>query len=168
MVEGLSERIKRAGKASVSNRRRAATSFTLSTAVFLLLAFSTDIPWHLQTLKSGVAYWDNALYNSVISLYLTGKFSFLLTLSYSIISGIVLTNFGTQLLRKNFNGRELGSLLPGFVATGCASCGVGLTAFLGVTGASIAPFGGNLFKLIGIILLLSAMYSLGDPETCKV
>lgn len=168
MVENFLNRIRRAGKASVSNRKRFASSVLLSTLVFLLLAFTTDIPWHLQTLESGVAYWDNALYNSVTSLYIAGYFSFTLTVAYSVISGITLTNFGIQLRDRNFAGRELGGIIPGFVATGCASCGVGLTAFLGITGASIAPFGGDLFKLGGLGLLVYAMYSLGDPDICEI
>jgi hypothetical protein len=168
MVADFLSRVKRAGRASVSSKTRLVSSFILSGLVFLLLAFTTALPWHLQTLGSGVAYWDNALYNSITSVYLGGVTSLLLTLSYSLISGMVLTNFGVQLLEKNFAGRELGGILPGFVATGCASCGVGFTAFLGITGASIAPFGGDLFKLGGITLLIYAMYSLGDPDICRI
>lgn len=168
MVENLTLRITRAIKASISGIGRLSTTIALSLTVFLLLAFTTDIPWHLETLKMGIGYWDQALLNGVTSVYLGGLLSLTLTTIYSILSGIVLTNFGVQLFEKNFAGKELGGILPGFVATGCASCGVGLTAFLGITGASIAPFGGDMFKLAGIILLLYALYHLGDPDICSI
>lgn len=168
MVEEVPDRLLRAGRAAFSGKKRALSSLFLSMLIFLLLALSTDIPWHLQTLQLGIGYWDEVLLNSVTEVYLGGLLSLILTLSYSLISGIVLTNFGIQLLNKNFAGRELGGILPGFVATGCASCGIGFTAFLGITGASIAPFGGDIFKLAGVILLIYALYSLGDPEICSI
>lgn len=168
MVEEISSRLYRAGKAALSSRKRFLSSLFFSTLVFLLLAFSTDIPWHMQTIQMGLEYWDEALLNSIIGVYLGGLNSLILTLSYSILSGVVLTNFGLQLFNKNFAGRELGGILPGFVATGCASCGIGFTTFLGLTGASIAPFGGDMFKLVGALLLIYAMYNLGDPEICSI
>ena len=163
------DRVGKAVRASTNNSYRKAGTLFFSALIFLLFAFTTDIPWHLQTLNDGISYWDDAFLNSVASIYIAGGFSFLLTLVYSIVSGFALTNIAIQLKNSRISGKGLGSILPGFVATGCASCGVGLASFVGLTGVAAAlPFHGDLFKIAGILLLFYALYDMGDPEICEV
>lgn len=162
-------RIRRSLEASLATGTRKASVVFFSVLVFLLLAFTTDIPWHLQTLQEGVQYWDNALHNAVMSIYLGGAFSLGLTVFYSITSGFALTSVLVHLRNLKLSGKGLGSILPGFVATGCASCGVGFASFVGLTSVAAAlPFQGDLFKLGGIALLLYALHDMGDPEICEL
>lgn len=163
-----SNRLKRSVKTSIRGKKRKASTALFSALIFLLFAFTTDIPWHLQTLEAGIQYWDNALLNGITSIYLGGIFSLILTVTYSLISSIVLTNVFVQLKNSRISGKGLGSILPGFVATGCASCGVGLAGFIGLTGVATAlPFQGDLLKAGGLMLLIYALYEMGDSGTCE-
>ena len=165
----VSNRLKRTVRQSIRGKKRKAAAAFFSSVIFLLFAFTTDIPWHLQTLESGISYWDNAFWNGVVSIYLGGAFSFVLTAIYSVVSGIVLTNVVVQLKNSRISGKGIGSILPGFVATGCASCGVGLASFVGLTGIAAAlPFQGDLVKVVGLALLIYALYEIGNPDICEV
>jgi len=171
MVDGqkISNRLNRSVKTSIKGNYRKASAVLFSALIFLLFAFTTDIPWHLQTVEAGIQYWDNAFFNSVTSVYVGGAFSFVLTIVYSLLSGIVLTNVSVQLKNNRISGKGLGSLLPGFVATGCASCGVGLAGFVGLTGVATAlPFQGDLLKIGGLMLLVYALYEMGDSDICEI
>ena len=168
-LDRYTNRVVRSLQASVSNNYRILATLLFSTFIFLIFAFTTDIPWHLQTLGEGIHYWDNAVYNGVTSIYLGGTFSLVLTTIYSIVSGFALTNIAVQLKNLNVAGKGIGSILPGFIATGCASCGVGLASFVGLTGVAAAlPFQGDLVKVGGLILLFYALYEMGDPDVCEV
>jgi hypothetical protein len=60
-----------------------------------------------------------------------------------------------------------GAFLPGFLVAGCASCGVGLLAAFGFTGALAAlPFNGNLVKLGGILVMTGLLHRSGNPKVC--
>lgn len=163
------ERLRRSVRALTSNSYRKMSVITFSVLVFLTLAFTTDIPWHLQTLGEGINYWDNAALNAVSSVYLAGIFSFILAIVYSIVSGLALTSIALQLKNSKISGKGIGSILPGFVATGCASCGVGLTGVIGLTGIAAAlPFQGDLLKIGALMLLIYALYDMGDPDVCEL
>lgn len=172
MVELDSERfnrLERSVKASTSNSFRKLSVAFFSVFIFLIFAFTTDIPWHLQTFRESIFYWDNAILNGILNIYIGGVFSFGLTVIYSIVSGLVLTGIAVQLKYSRVSGKSFSSILPGLFATGCASCGVGLASFIGLTGVAAAlPFQGDLLKLAGLALLVYALHDIGDPETCKV
>lgn len=149
-------------------KSRLATLIT-SSIVFMLLAFSTDIRWHLQTIQNGIPYWDDALLNSIISLSLGGSFTVTLSIIYALLTGAVLTSIGIQLLNRNIAFKGVGSVIPGFLATGCASCGLGLTGLFGFAGATaLLPFNGDLLKILSIILLIYALHELGKSPVCRV
>ncbi len=161
-------RVFRALKASTSNYYRIAGVLLFSIMIFLVFAFTTDIPWHLQTLESGFQYWDDAFLNGVAGIYIGGSMTFLLTILYSVTGGFALTNMIVQLRYRGVATKGLGGLLPGFVATGCASCGVGVIGMLGISGAAaVFPLGGDLFKLGGILIMVYSLYEFGDPEICE-
>lgn len=166
---GKFNRLRRSVRASTSNSYRKLSVTIFSVLIFLLLAFTTDIPWHLQTLREGIFYWDNAVLNGISNIYIGGIFSFGLTVIYSLVSGLALTSIAVQLKNSRVSGKGLGSILPGFIATGCASCGVGLTGIIGLTGVAAAlPFQGDLLKIGGLILLFYALYGFGDPDVCEL
>lgn len=169
MVDISRQKIYTAYRSSFKNRTRKLSVLSISIFTFLLFGFTTGINWHLETIALGLQYLDEVILNSITGVVLGGKVSLLLTAVYSVLTGIVITNFGVQLAMSNFQGEKLGSILPGFVATGCASCGIGLGGILGFTGAAaLFPFQGDLFKLAGIMLLLYAMNEFGDPEICSI
>jgi hypothetical protein len=61
--------------------------------------------------------------------------------------------------------RGILSLVPGIVVAGCAGCGIGLLSLVGITGlATVFPFSGNLVRVLGIILIVVLITSLGNPE----
>lgn len=54
-----------------------------------------------------------------------------------------------------------GSSLLGIVGSGCASCGLSILAFLGLSGAiAYLPFRGIELSIIAIVLLIVSLYSL--------
>ena len=107
--------------------------------------------------------------NSIVSVYIAGPVSFSLAVLYAILSGIIIVNIIVQLTNRNLVGKSLGAVIPGFVATGCASCGIGVLGLMGLTGAAASlPFNGDLFKVAGIILLIYSLHKLGDPEICRI
>lgn len=169
MVEEVLQNIKRGFLTGFSNRKRTLSTLSLSIFLFLIMAFATDAPWHLQTLEQGLSFWDDAFLNAVASMRIKGSYSVPLNTVYALLSGAVLTSFGANLSAGEFRGGELGSLIPGFVATGCASCGVGLTGFIGLAGvAASLPFNGLFVKFAGLSLLIYALYSFGKPDRCVI
>lgn len=79
-----------------------------------------------------------------------------------------MTNTAIQLKRDRFNLNSLGAL-PGFLAGGCASCGVGVLSILGFGGVLASmPFGGNLLRFSGVLLLIALIVRTGNPDTCKI
>lgn len=169
MVGKIVENLRRGFLTGFSDRKRTLSTLTLSVLVFLIMAFATDVPWHLETLGRGTGYWDDAFLNAIASMRLSGGHALPLNAAYALLSGTVLTSFGAALRSGRFAGGELSSIIPGFVATGCASCGVGLAGIIGLTGlAASLPFEGTLVRVTGILLLLYALQSFGKPDKCAI
>lgn len=169
MVKEIIKNLKKGFQTGFSSRYRVLSTLVLSVFVFLLMVLSTDVPWHLETLRGGLSYWDDAFLNGVASMQISGLHTVPLNILYAMLSGTVLTSFGTSLSSGKLASKELGSVLPGFLATGCASCGVGLAGVIGVTGlAATLPFEGTLVKVAGILLLLYALQSFGKSDVCAI
>lgn len=169
MVALRIENLKKGFYTGFSSQTRIFSTAVLSTAVFLLMVLSTDVPWHLETLERGLSYWDNAFLNGIASMQISGVYAVPLNVLYALLSGTVLTSFGASLSSGKLASKELGSILPGFVATGCASCGVGLAGIIGVAGvAATLPFEGTLVKAFGLLLLVYALHSFGKSDTCSI
>lgn len=156
-------------KASVSTRYRAAGTAAGACLTFLFTVFSANPGYSLQMLSSGIKYWDIAFSTRLAGMLMnTGYIGVFLTLFFSVLVGVTMINTVIQL---RMNRVDLGSLgaLPGFLAGGCASCGVGVLSLLGLGGVlGSLPFQGNLLRLGGVILLAAMMKKTGDPETCKI
>lgn len=64
---------------------------------------------------------------------------------------------------------NIGGLLPGLFAAGCASCGPGLFVLFGVTGAiTVIPFQGTVLRLAGLGMFLFFLGLSGDPRDCRI
>jgi hypothetical protein len=88
----------------------------------------------------------------------------------AVLTGIALTNMIAQLRMLQVGGiANTGGVLPSVVAASCASCGPGLFALLGFTGAvTFIPFQGTVLRLAGIGLFLFFLGLSGDPRNCRI
>ncbi|MFB6100308.1 MAG: hypothetical protein ABEK16_03455 [Candidatus Nanohalobium sp.] len=155
--------------ASVSTRRRAvATVFTGSVA-FLLSIFSANPGYSMQMLSAGIRYWGIAFITRFTGVIMnTGYTGMFLTLIFSALVGVTMTNTLIQLRMNQVDFSSLGAV-PGFLAGGCASCGVGVLSLLGFGGVLASlPFAGNSLRLGGVLLLLVLIARNGDPRTCSI
>lgn len=136
---------------------------------YSLLAFFSLPTYSSQLLGRSITYFPEVIKMATLGIMDTsGTIGLTLTVIYSIITGITLTNAYTSLKIRNFSSiLNLGAFLPGFLVAGCASCGVGLLAVFGFTGVLAAlPFGGNLVKLGGILVMTGLLHRSGNPKVC--
>jgi len=150
-----------------SSKGRLVSTAVSSIASFGILVLSTNIGMSLQMISSGEVL--SALYLRLTGLSLTAGYSaVLLNILFSILVGITFTNTLTQLRRGKVSKDTLGSI-PGFVAGGCASCGVGVLSLLGLGGVLASlPFQGDLLRLTGVLMLGVLILRTGDPELCEI
>jgi hypothetical protein len=89
---------------------------------------------------------------------------------YALLTGIALTNMVAQLRMLQVGSvSSVGGIIPGLFAAGCASCGPGLFAFLGVTGAiTFIPFQEIVLRFAGIGIFLIFLGYSGDPRECRI
>ncbi len=89
---------------------------------------------------------------------------------YAILTGVAITNMIAQLRMMQVGSvANVGGILPGLFAAGCASCGPGLYAIFGITGAmSVLPFQQSLLRFGGIALFLVFLGLSGDPRSCSI
>ncbi|WP_221621750.1 hypothetical protein [Halocatena pleomorpha] len=89
---------------------------------------------------------------------------------YAVLTGIALVNMIAQLRMLQVGSlANIGGILPGLFAAGCASCGPGLFALLGFTGAvTFVPFQDTVLRIAGIILFLFFLGLSGDPRNCRI
>lgn len=120
-------------------------------------------------LSSGLQHWPIAFITRVSGIMLeSGYAGLFLTLIFSLLVGVTMTNTVIQLRMNRIDISSLGAL-PGFLAGGCASCGLGILSLLGFGGVLASmPFGGNIFRLAGISILVALIIRNGDPDTCKI
>lgn len=156
-------------KGSTDDWRRSLTTLGVSTAAFLLSLFSANPGYSVQMLSSGVQYWWIAFLTRFTGMLMnTGYTGILLTGIFSLLVGITMTNTVIQIRRSRLNMDAVGAL-PGFLAGGCASCGVGVLSVLGLGGVlATLPFEGNLIRLGGVALLTALVVRTGDPDTCEI
>lgn len=163
--KGFSEGVRGAFR----DRRRALSTSLAGLTAFLITVFSANPGYSVQMLFSGVRQWPIAFVTRFSGLIMnTGYTGLFLTLAFSALVGVSLTNTVVQLKMNKLDISSLGAL-PGFLAGGCASCGVGVLSLLGFGGVLASmPFQGNLLRLGGVILLLALITRTGNPDTCKL
>ena len=156
-------------KGASSTRKRSAGTSVVGLSAFFLTVFSANPGYSIQMLTSGLQYWPIAFitrFSGMLSTSgLTGVF---LTLLFSAMVGVTMTNTAVQLRANRISLDSLGAI-PGFLAGGCASCGVGVLSLLGFGGVLASlPFQGNLLRLGGVLLLAVLIIRTGNPDTCKL
>lgn len=163
------EDLKKGLKASVSTEKRFSGTLISSAIAFTLSALGTNPGFSAQMLTSGLGNWPAAVYLRTLGIVTsTGITGLTLTVVFSLLAGVTITNTLIQLKMNKLSLDALGSV-PGFLASGCASCGVGVLGLLGLGGILAAlPFNGVLIQLGAIILLLGLITVRGDPEVCRV
>ena len=151
------------------NPRRATATVLIGLAAFLFTIFSGNPGYSIQMLSAGIQYWPIAFTTRFTGLIMnSGYIGMVLTLFFSALVGVTMTNTVIQLRMSRIDISSLGAL-PGFLAGGCASCGVGVLSLLGFGGALASlPFAGNSLRLGGVLLLVALVTRTGNPDTCRV
>jgi hypothetical protein len=138
---------------------------------YALLILSSFPTYSMQMLAAGPGYLDDAVVALTANTYASvGALALALTVVYAVVTGIAITTAIGRIRHAGVvSARGLSSVLPGLLASGCASCGAGLLGTLGFVGAlSTLPFDGNLLRLAGLLLLVAYLSRLGDPRYCAM
>ncbi|WP_414837683.1 hypothetical protein ACK3SF_05430 [Candidatus Nanosalina sp. VS9-1] len=135
---------------------------------FLFSLLSSQPEFSMQMISSGISNWIPAVQIRLGGLIATSGYTgLILTGLFSALAAILLVNTVLELRYRNVNKNIVG-ILPGFLAAGCASCGVGLLTFLGFGGVlALLPYQGNLLRLGAVILLVGLINRNGVPGQCK-
>ncbi|WP_256686072.1 hypothetical protein [Halococcus qingdaonensis] len=155
----------------LTTNRRALGAAVVAVVTYVALVLSSFPEYSAQMLAAGFGYLDEAVLALTANTYATiGPFGLSLVVMYAVLTAVALTNVATQLRLQDVSGvRDLLGVVPGLLASGCASCGAGVLGLLGFAGALAAmPFDGNLLRLGGIVLLLFFLARSGDPRACRV
>jgi len=138
---------------------------------YVLLILSTFPEMSIQMLGAGLHWFDETLVLLTQNTYATnGATGLGMIVVYAGLTGVAVVNTAGQVRTMGVSSAsDLAGVLPGLVASGCASCGAGLLGFLGFAGAMAAlPFHGDLLRVGGIVLLLGFLARSGDPRQCAV
>jgi uncharacterized protein YjeT (DUF2065 family) len=156
-------------KGATANKKRLFGTSLVAVSAFLLTIFSANPGYSIQMLSAGIQYWGIAFMTRFSGLYATsGTAGVFLTAGFSALVGVTMTNTVIQLRMNKLNLNSLGAL-PGFLAGGCASCGVGVMSLLGFGGVLASmPFQGNLLRLGGVLLLTALVVRTGNPDVCSL
>jgi hypothetical protein len=154
--------------ASRSWKRGLGTSI-IGLFTFFLTVFSANPGYSIQMLLSGIEYWQIAFITRFTGMHMnTGLTGITLTLIFSALVGVTMTNTLVQLKMNKIRLDSLGAI-PGLLAGGCASCGVGVLSLLGLGGVLASmPFQGNLLRLGGVLLLVTMIIRTGNPDLCSI
>lgn len=156
-------------KGASSSKKRALSTSLVGLFTFFITVFSASPEYSMQMLSSGIQFWQLAFITRFSGMYATsGLIGIGLTLLFAMLVGVTMTNTLIQLKANRINLSSLGAL-PGFLAGGCASCGVGVLSLLGFGGVLASmPFAGNSLRLGGVLLLAVLITRNGNPDTCKI
>lgn len=156
---------------ALETRKRIVTVAVMSLAVFSLLIMSSFPSYTFQMLTASPLYIGEVLASLTVNTYASsGLLGVFLVGVYSIA-----TAFATLMLYHSVSVKGLknimgaGSLAPAALIGGCASCGAGILGLMGFMGAvSAFPFGGNLVRFAGLMLVIFYMSEEGNPRTCNI
>ena len=132
-------------------------SFTLLVSFFSLIAMSLSgsLIYTKQMFSYGVNYWIPAIQTRLTGILIEGGLLGLSTsLIYSLLIGITIINLITQIRFSGIDLRSLSGIGPGFIAAGCAGCGVGLLSIVGLSGLlAFLPLQGESIRMGGYYCL---------------
>lgn len=161
----------RAVRYSFGSVPRSISAVLLSLVTYGIVTLAVFPAYSTQMVGAGITYLDNALILlSSYTVETVGWVGMGLTVAYAVFTGIAVTNIVSQLQINGIAGfKGVTGVAPGILAAGCASCGAGILGLLGFTGAlTLLPFGGNLLRLVGVLLLLYFLIRTGDPQVCEI
>ena len=167
----LGGQFRRALAFPVSSGRRLAVTAVTAVLRYCVLILSTFPGMSVQMLAAGPEWFDDTLVLLTQNTLATvGVAGLVLVVLYAALTGIALTvTVGQFAAGGGSSTSTLGGVLPGFLVSGCASCGAGVLGLLGFAGALAAmPFHGNLLRLGGVLLLVGFLANAGDPRRCTI
>jgi hypothetical protein len=151
--------------------RRAAFTVAAAAFTYVALVLSTFPGMSVQMLGAGLTWFDETVVlltqNTVATV---GYAGLTLIVVYAMLTGIAVTDTVASVRAGGVsNVGDATGILPGLLASGCASCGAGVLGLVGFAGALAAmPFHGNLLRVGGIVLLLGVLTRTGDPTACRI
>lgn len=143
----------------------------VTVATYVLLIVSTMPEFSLQMLGDGLHWFEYVVVSLTETVYRTDGWTGLgIIVLYALLSGIAIVNVVAQLRIVGLSSlTDLSGVVPGLLASGCASCGAGLLGFLGFAGGLAAlPYDGALLRVAGLALLLFFFGRAGHPERCAI
>lgn len=152
-----------------SSRSKVVLGLAVSSVMYVVLVLSTMPEFSTQMLSEGVGWLGYVLVSLTETTYRSsGLLGVLLVVLYAVLTGVAVINtLGQIRVAGASNSKELVGVLPGLLASGCASCGAGLLGFVGLTGAlAVMPYGGTLLRVGGLALLVFFLGRAGNPERC--
>jgi len=170
-IERFGGRLRAALAYPVETPRRAFAAGGVAVVTYVLLILSTFPEMSMQMLGAGLHWFDETLLLLTENTYATnGATGLGMIVVYAALTGVAVVNTAGQVRTAGVSSAsDLIGVLPGLVASGCASCGAGLLGFLGFAGAMAAlPFHGDLLRVGGLVLLLGFLARSGDPRQCSL
>lgn len=154
---------------SVSNWKRIFGTLIAGFLTFSITVLSANPGYSWQMLHSGIQFWGMALITRLSGLLATSGYTgAILTALFSLLVGVTVTNTVIQLRMNKLDISSLGAI-PGFLAGGCASCGVGVLSLLGFGGVLASmPYQGNSLRIGAVLLLIALIIRTGNPDSCKL
>jgi len=151
--------------------RRTVAAVGVAGITYCLVVLSSFPEYTIQLLTADVGYLDEALVALTANTVATaGTVGLALVVVYSVLAGVAVVDAVARVRTVGVRGTgSLTGVVPGLLASGCASCGAGVLGVLGLAGAvATLPFHGNLLRLGGVVLLLVFLGRAGDPRVCRV
>lgn len=165
-LKKIAERIPAALISSVKTPPRLASTFSFSFLFFFLLSINSYAARNLSLLNESLLNVNLVLLNGYGTFLSQGPLRLILIIAYIALAGAAVTNFALRMKSKELDAKTVFGIIPGFFAAGCG-CGIGLLGVLGIGGSiGLASFGGNWLLGLGILLVLYAHYTFGNPELC--
>ena len=150
---------------SVQSRENMVITITSGLSMFFLFLSLTFPLYTIEMLQGGFKYII-PLFSSLYWLLLesSGWIGVLLVILYSGFTGILVTGIIGSIQYNTTTKKNILSILPGILFSGCASCGAGILGLIGAIGITSAlPFEGNLLRIFGIVIIVFSLSSLGNP-----
>lgn len=154
-------------------KRRGVAVVMISALTFLLFVLLVSPIYSYQMLTSDPMSFGTVVSTMLADQTLHGYNRIAITGLLAFLVGTVTVSTAISLI-TNYNSTgsvstTLGSLI-GFASAGCASCGAGVLALMGVTGgASVLPYNGLEVQAFSILILLASMEYVGrQDKICKI
>lgn len=138
---------------------------------YVLLVVSTMPEFALQMLGDGLHWFEFVIVSLSGNIYETdGWVGLGAIVLYAWLTGVAVVVAVGQLQIGSSSGvAGLTGVVPALAASGCASCGAGLLAFLGFAGGlTLLPFDGALLRVGGLVLLVYFIGRTGHPDRCRI